>query len=534
MIQFQDLIAKETRKIVDVGTDIAKFDGFDDTLETFEDETRRAFEEILGNLAAVPARYSRTIEVVEKIVVSDMRQIIEIITDWHLSDLPAEHHQAIKQMEDIISDFLNNADSVTECLFSDWEHRDLRRIRRILGTPAEDGIPPCGLYKLNEEAPTIVSISKVRWAWREAVRHEHRRMEKNLPQNPEWRNQIYQALTDDMFDAAEAAAPARVREFQRLREDYTRAMGMFERKFTKEFVEEIIARAENHPLLVEENQRKQRAKQHAARKRQRVESAIGLNNLLLPWLVTSIFVSVFVLNRLAIDKNFVFVGIALVFSTIIFFPVLLVHKLLKKYQLRKFDRHHPLQTDEENTYEKEKKRIAELIADECDIASPGWVEKAGLKKAKEAKTKAERQRRTAEARGEFFGGLSAEQAEEDIRSAERAVETERRNREAIAKQAKQNAEWEREEQRYTTATGLDKIVADLLSPKGIINFLLLVLLGCVIARWLNPHDLHMFFVNCLFVLAVFGILYGRLDDLVRAYQLRRFDRDHPPPTEDID
>ena len=56
MTQFEDLIAEEARKIVEVGTDIAEFDGFDDTLDAFEDEMRRTFEETLGDLTEVPAR----------------------------------------------------------------------------------------------------------------------------------------------------------------------------------------------------------------------------------------------------------------------------------------------------------------------------------------------------------------------------------------------------------------------------------------------------------------------------------------------
>ena len=58
MTQFEDLIAEEARKIVEVGTDIAEFDGFDDTFDAFEDEMRRTFEE---RLLVISPKYPRAV-----------------------------------------------------------------------------------------------------------------------------------------------------------------------------------------------------------------------------------------------------------------------------------------------------------------------------------------------------------------------------------------------------------------------------------------------------------------------------------------
>ena len=114
MTQFEDLIAEEARKIVEVGTDIAEFDGFDDTLDAFEDEMRRTFEETLGDLTEVPARCNHTIDVLEGFVVTTMRQIIEEYVDIAgvLDNFPTQRKRAIEQMEIIISDYSHNSNPV--------------------------------------------------------------------------------------------------------------------------------------------------------------------------------------------------------------------------------------------------------------------------------------------------------------------------------------------------------------------------------------------------------------------------------------
>ena len=413
----------------------------------------------------------------------------------------------------------------------DRSYPDLRRVRELLDRPGSDTEEPPGFpgfYKWNEEGTSLQKLNVSRKAFRDVARHELKEGRRNdsFPQNRELRNRIYQAYTDDMFDAAEAANPARAHDFRLLKDNYTRAMELIERTFSEEFAKKLVERAENHPLLAETDRRKNREKKRTARERQRVESAPGLGNFLFFWFIASLLIPELVLSSLDIDKGFVFAAIALVASSISFLPVLLPHKLLKRYQFRKFDRHYPPLADESDHYAAERKSLAELIAEECGFTSSGWVEEVGLKKAREAKAEAERRRKAAGKQEPSFEELSAEG---DVRNAELTVEIERRAREATAEEAKQNAEAARKEQRDAVAAGLNRLVVGIPPSLAVIEFLASVILsGYMITRWLGRHEIGIFLASCLTVFFLFGFL----NDLVRKHQLRRFDRDYPPPTED--
>ena len=530
MPQIEDLIAEETRKIVDVGTDVAEFDGFDDALDALEDEMRRAFEDMLGDLGEVPAHCNHAIDVLEGFVVTTMRQIIEeyVDIDGVLDNLPKQRKRAIEQMERIISDYSHDSNAVISVILGDldWRYPDLRRVKELLDNPSVDTQEPPGFpgfYKWNEEGTTLEKRNVSRRVWRELVRHELEEGQRNdgLPQNRELRKRIYQAYTDDMFDAAEAANSARAHEFHSLKVNYTRAMELIELKFREEFAKKLIERADNHPLLSERSQRKQRAEERDVRKHRRVESAPGLGNLLFLWLVASLVIPDPVLSSFGIDKGFVFVVIALVFSSTIFLPVLLFHKLLKKYQLRKFDRLQTDDTEDTDDYENEQKSLADLIAEECDLASPEWVEEAAIKKAKEDLEKAERERKAAGMKEPSFTELYAK---ERVKSAYSDARAKRRARKAKTEQSKLDAEEARQEHRNAAAPGLVAIT----SLTRIKEFAFVLLLGYMITLWLDRHGIGILLISCLVVLFFIGLL----SNLVRRYQLWRFDRDHPSPIED--
>ena len=475
MMRFEDLIAEEARKIVYFGKDIARFDGFDDTLDAIEDEMRRTFEDILGDLDKVPASYNHTIAVLEGFAITTMRRIIKVYVhiDGVLDDLPTQRNHAIEQMEKIINDYSGNADTVSRGILKDLNksYPDLRLVRELLETPGEDKQEPSGFpgfYKLNEEGTSLQKVNAYRRGWRVAVREDLGEGPPNddLPQNRELRNRIYQAYTDDMFDAAEAADPERMHDFRKLKANYTRAMELIEHKFREEFVKKLVERAEKHPLLEEQNRKKQREEE-------RIAAVPGFE---LYWLLLLVVlylgVPVAVPSWLDMNQGVAAATIVLVCFSIIFFLVHLLKKLVTKYQLRKFDRQHPPPTDETDQDNRGQKDLAELIAEEFDFASPEWVE-------------------------ETAAFLDAQTA--------------------------------REAQRDAAATGLD--LGETSYRAGIVHSAFVMSLGYMMAHWLvERQDFGTFFGICY----VIFILFNLLNYLVKKYQLRRFDRNHPPPTEDTD
>lgn len=178
MVRFEDLIAEETKAIVgSVGSTTAS--DCNRALLALENKMRWAFEESLGNLGEVPAQYNRTIEVMERIVVTELRNIIEgshlipfnfryehgLVSDLEINLMKnildyQPMQQAVKQMENIIRDAQSNAAAKERFVFEKWEFPDLRRIRKLLGTLDEDTDEASGFY--NVEGESLNGLIKTR------------------------------------------------------------------------------------------------------------------------------------------------------------------------------------------------------------------------------------------------------------------------------------------------------------------------------------------------------------------------------------
>lgn len=558
MVRFEDLIAEETKAIVgSVGSTTAS--DCNRALLALEDKMRWAFEESLGNLDEVPAQYNHTIEVMERIVVTELRNIIEgshlipfysryehgLVSDLEINLMKnildyQPMQQAVKQMETIIRDAQSSVDATERFVFEKWEFPDLRKIRQLLGTLDEGADEASGFY--NVEGVSLNKLIKTRSIFREVMCE---RRASGIPQNKEWQDQIYEGLTVDMFVAAETANPASAHDVCMLRDKYEGAIRTFEREFRARFREEFVEETEKKPRI-----------QQAWQRQRRRESAPGLGGFIVLWFVASLFVPHFVLGFFDMNEGGAYFAIAFVIFLTIFFPVLLWHKLLKKKQLRKFDESHtrPITVPIGETKRKE---IAEFIAEECGFNSLEWVEEVELKKAKEDKAEAKRKRKIAETElarietqlaresvEETRRALEAEKsqreiavkhriwdeerAEESVKTAKFAIEAKKRDAERAADLATEYAELTRQQQRRAAATGLAFNSTSYEAAITHLGFVMCLCLGGAITHWGGFQGIASFLVSCLavcFLLACF-------DSVVRKYQEWRFDRNHPSPTND--
>lgn len=553
MVRFEDLIAEETKAIVgSVGSTTAS--DCNRALLALEDKMRWEFEESLGNLDNVPAQYNNTIEAMERIVVTELRNIIKgshyipfNIRHAHglVSDLEIDlmrnildyqpMQQAVKQIENIIRDARSNADATERFHFEMWESHDLRRIRELLGTLSEDTDETSGFYNVEGESLNGLIMTR-------SIFFGERR-DSWIPQNKEWQDQIYGGLTVDMFVAAEMANPASAHVVRMLREKYDGAIRIAEREFRARFREEFVEETEKKPRIQQAWQRRRR------------ESAPGLGGFIVLWFVVSLFVPHFVLGFFDMNKGDAYLSMALVIFLGIFLPALLWNRLLKKKQLRRFDESHtrPITVPIGETKRKE---IVEFIAEECGFDPLEWVEEAELKKAKEDKAEVERKRKIAEtelARIETQFAresveetrraleeekrqkeidvenwkLDEESAEESVKTAKFAIEAKKRDAELAAELATEDAELARQQQRRAAATGL--AFNDTSYEAAIKHLGFVMCLGGAIIHWgglIGFQGVASFLVSCLAVC----IILACFNSVIRKYQEWRFDRNHPPPT----
>jgi len=187
------------RDVGELGSQV--FSGFKASLTAFHNDSRRIFQELLGELGEVPGDFGNTIAEIDKILAENQGAVSGLNTD--IPKLQRLRERLVAQQEG-----------------------------RLVGGEIVDEIPE------SATGVTMADIDEERTKFRQLFLEQKRqKAEAIVPETKRFQQRIYDAQTDDLFTAAERKSPELADQFRKAKADYRTQAKKFNSRFGDKIIE---------------------------------------------------------------------------------------------------------------------------------------------------------------------------------------------------------------------------------------------------------------------------------------------------------